>query len=357
MEQTAHHLPSADEAYWAAVVSRDPSADGRFYYAVRTTGVYCRPSCPSRTARREHVAFYASRADAERDGFRPCKRCRPDQPSLTERYAEKMAGICRLIDAADDIPNLDALAQAAQMSRYHFHRVFKAVVGVTPRAYALARRNQRLRSALAEADSVTTAIYDAGYSSSGRFYAAAPQVLGMRPGEFRAGGANARIRFAVGQCSLGAVLVAATDRGVCAILLGDDPDALLRELQDSFPRAELIGGDAEFERLVAQVVGFVERPATGLDLPLDIRGTAFQQRVWQALRQIPAGTTVSYAELAARLGIPKSVRAVARACATNTIAVAIPCHRVVRSDGGLSGYRWGIERKRALLEREAEESA
>lgn len=357
MEQTANHLPSADEAYWAAVVSRDPSADGRFYYAVRTTGVYCRPSCPSRTARREHVTFYASRADAERDGFRPCKRCRPDQPSLTEQYAAKMAEICRLIDAADDIPDLDTLAQAAQMSRYHFHRVFKAVVGVTPRAYALARRTQRVRSALAESDSVTAAIYDAGYNSSGRFYATAPQVLGMRPGEFRAGGANARIRFAIGQCSLGAILVAATDQGVCAILLGDDPDALLQELQDGFPRAELIGGDADFERLVAQVVGFVERPATGLDLPLDIRGTAFQQRVWQALRQIPAGTTVSYAELAARLGIPKAVRAVARACATNTIAVAIPCHRVVRSDGGLSGYRWGIERKRALLERETEDSA
>ena len=264
-----------------------------------------------------------------------------------------MAQACRLIEEAEEAPSLDALAQAAGMSRFHFHRVFKAVTGVTPKAYA--RRAAR-RSACATSwrrrDTVTEAIYGAGFNSSGRFYAASSDLLGMTPSAFRAGGDGAEIRFAVGECSLGSILVAATDKGVCAILLGDDPDALVRDLQDRFPKAPLIGGDARFEQLVATVVGFVEAPAHGLDLPLDVRGTAFQQRVWQALREIPRGATASYAEIAARIGRPKAVRAVAQACAANPLAVAIPCHRVVRTDGALSGYRWGVERKRALLERE-----
>jgi AraC family transcriptional regulator of adaptative response/methylated-DNA-[protein]-cysteine methyltransferase len=245
-----------------------------------------------------------------------------------------------------------ALANHAALSTYHLHRVFKAATGLTPRAYAAAHRAKRVRAELARRGTVTEAIYGAGYNSNGRFYEKSNQVLGMTPTNYRAGGANTEICFAVGECSLGSILVAQSERGVCAILLGDDPGKLARDLQDQFPRADLIGGDAEFEQLVAKVVGFVEAPRLGLDLPLDVRGTAFQQRVWQALREIAAGETVSYADIANRIGVPKSVRAVARACAANALAVAIPCHRVVRNDGGLSGYRWGVERKRALLEKE-----
>jgi AraC family transcriptional regulator of adaptative response/methylated-DNA-[protein]-cysteine methyltransferase len=242
------------------------------------------------------------------------------------------------------------------MSRFHFHRVFKAHTGITPKAYASARRAERLKQGLAQAPSVTAAAYDAGFNSSGRFYAASSGMLGMTPLRYRAGGGGEAIRFAVAQCSLGALLVAATDRGICSILLGDDPDALVRDLQDRFPRADLIGAEPEFESTVAQVVSFVEAPRIGLDLPLDVRGTAFQQRVWQALRRIPAGRTVGYAELAAQLGMPQGARAVAGACAANPVAVAIPCHRVVRNDGSISGYRWGVERKQALLQRELEQN-
>ncbi len=343
-----------DDERWAAVVRRDPATDDRFYYSVSTTGVFCRPSCPSRLARREHVRFHATCVDAERAGFRPCKRCKPDRPSLEHQYAKMVAETCRLIEAAELMPSLDTLAQASGMSRYHFHRVFKAATGVTPKAYAGAQRAQRLRQQLTHSGTVTEAIYDAGFNSSAPFYATSAAVLGMTPTHFRAGGAQAAIRFAVGECSLGNILVAATDKGVCAILLGDDADVLVRDLQDRFPRAELIGGDGDFEYLVAHVVGWVEAPGLGLDLPLDVRGTVFQQRVWQALRAIPAGSTASYTEIAARIGAPKAVRAVARACAANAIAIAIPCHRVVCSDGTLSGYRWGVERKRALLKREAD---
>lgn len=338
---------------WAAVVARNAAADGTFFYSVATTGVYCRPSCAARLARPENVRFHATRADAERAGFRPCKRCKPDQPPLAEQYAAKVAEICRLIADAETAPPLAELAEHAGLSTYHFHRVFKSVTGLTPKAYADAHRSKRVRDGLASSGSVTQAIFDAGYNSSGRFYAQSNGVLGMTPSTFRAGGANTGIRFAIGECSLGSILVAASDRGICAILLGDDPDTLARDLQDRFPQAHLIGGDADFEQLVAKVVGFVEAPALGLDLPLDVRGTAFQQRVWQALRKIPAGSTVSYARIAQQIDSPKAVRAVAQACAANALAVAIPCHRVVRNDGALSGYRWGVERKRALLEREA----
>jgi AraC family transcriptional regulator, regulatory protein of adaptative response / methylated-DNA-[protein]-cysteine methyltransferase len=260
---------------------------------------------------------------------------------------------CRLIEHADAVPRLDALADAAGMSRSHFHRVFTAITGVTPKAYAAAHRAQRVRDALSRIATVTEAIYSAGFHSNGRFYATSSEVLGMTPTDFRAGGNGTSICFAIGECSLGSILVAKSDRGVCAILLGDDPDELARDLQDRFPRANLIGDDGAFEQLVAQVVGFVEAPGIGLDLPLDVRGTAFQQRVWQPLRAIPAGETASYTAIANRIGSPNSVRAVAQACAANALAVAIPCHRVVRNDGGLSGYRWGVERKRALLEKEA----
>jgi AraC family transcriptional regulator of adaptative response/methylated-DNA-[protein]-cysteine methyltransferase len=269
------------------------------------------------------------------------------------KHAALVAQACRLIEAAEQPPSLDDLAQQAGLSPFHFHRVFKAVTGLTPKAYADAHRAKLVRAQLARGtSSVTEAIFDAGYNANSRFYEHADAMLGMKPTQYRAGGVDARIEFAIGQSSLGAILVARSQRGVCAISLGDDADALLRELQDRFPRAELIGGDPSFEALVAQVVGLIEQPNLGIDLPLDVRGTAFQQRVWQALRQIPAGETASYAQIAQRIGSPKSVRAVAHACASNTLAVAIPCHRVVRSDGALSGYRWGVERKRELLSRE-----
>ena len=342
-----------NDARWSAVVSRDPHADGKFYYSVKTTGVYCRPSCAARLPRPENVRLHATREEAETAGFRPCKRCRPDQTSPAERHAAKIAEACRLIEESEEEPHLAQLARHAGLSASHFHRVFKAVAGLTPKEYAAASRAKRVRGTLDRGGTVTEAIYDAGYNSSGRFYEKSNEVLGMTPSNYRAGGASTEIRFAVGECSLGSILVAESERGVCAILLGDDPDELTRDLQNRFPRASLIGGDAEFEQLVSKVVGFVEAPALGLDLPLDVRGTAFQQRVWQALVKIPAGSTASYGDIANRIGSPKSVRAVAQACGANALAVAIPCHRVVRHDGALSGYRWGVERKRALIEREA----
>jgi AraC family transcriptional regulator of adaptative response/methylated-DNA-[protein]-cysteine methyltransferase len=337
---------------WQAVLDRDVAADGTFYYSVSTTGVYCRPSCSARQPRPEHVAFHTSREAAERAGFRPCKRCRPDAESRDARYAAQVAAACRVIEAAETMPDLPTLAQAAGLSSGHFHRIFKRATGLTPRQYAAAHRGERVRAALARGGRVTDAIYESGYNSSGRFYSAAADVLGMTPSRYRAGGRAETIRFAIGQCSLGAILVARSERGVCAILLGDNPETLARELQDRFPNATLLGGDTAFEQLVAQVVGFVEAPAQGLDLPLHVRGTAFQQRVWQALCRIPPGSTASYREIAERIGAPSATRAVAQACAANALAVAIPCHRVVRTDGALSGYRWGVERKRALLLRE-----
>lgn len=342
------------DSRWAKVVARDPQADGSFIYAVKTTGIYCRPSCPSRAAKPQNVEFFPSAKEADAAGYRACKRCHPDGQSTAESNAAIVAAACRMIEGAEELPSLDALARSAGVSPYHFHRLFKSITGLTPKAYATAHRTQRVRSELSdESTSVTEAIYGAGFNSNSRFYAAAKGVLGMTPTEYKRGGEGADIRFAIGQCALGAILVARSDKGICAIALADDPDTLVRDLQDRFPKANLIGDDAEFKQTVAKVVGFVEAPNKGLDLPLDVRGTAFQQRVWQALRDIPVGETVSYAELARRLGEPKAVRAVAQACASNTLAVAIPCHRVVKTDGSLSGYRWGVDRKRALLKREA----
>jgi AraC family transcriptional regulator, regulatory protein of adaptative response / methylated-DNA-[protein]-cysteine methyltransferase len=338
---------------WTAVVTRDPQADGKFFYSVKTTGVYCRPSCGARSARPENIEFHATAADAERAGFRPCKRCKPDQLPLAEQHAGTIADLCRLIENAEHAPTLEQLANHAGLSTFHLHRLFKAITGVTPKQYAAAHRAKRVKSELGRSSTVTEAIYGAGYNSNGRFYEQSNDVLGMTPTTYRAGGANTEIRFAIGECSLGSILVAASERGVCSILIGDDPDALARDLQDRFPRAHLIGGDTKFEQMVAKVVGFVEAPALGLDLPLDVRGTAFQQRVWQALREIPVGKTVSYSQIANRIGAPKAVRAVGAAVGANPLAVAIPCHRVIRNDGSLCGYRWGVERKRALIEREA----
>ncbi len=338
---------------WAAVLARDARADDTFFYAVRTTGVYCRPSCPSRRANPKNVAFFDSCDAAEHAGFRACKRCRPRAASLADRRAATVAAICEYIKKAEQPPLLSELAARAGMSAYHFHRVFKATTGLSPRAYATAHRARRVRGELRRAPTVTQAIMDAGYNSGGRFYADSNQLLGMTPRQYRAGGASTQIHFAIGDCSLGAILVAQSLKGVCAILLGDEPEALLQELQDRFPHAHLLGGDARFERRVAEVIRFVDSPRIGLKLPLDVRGTAFQQRVWEALRKIPPGETVSYADIARTIGAPRATRAVAQACAANSLAVAIPCHRVVRQDGALSGYRWGVARKRALLDRES----
>lgn len=343
----------AEARRWAAVLARDPAADGEFVYSVRTTGVYCRPSCAARRARPENIAFHETCAEAEAAGYRPCRRCRPDEPSRSERDAAVVTAVCRRIEAAEEVPTLAELARGVRLSPHYLHRLFKAATGVTPRAYAAARRDGRLREELSGETKVTSAIYEAGFGSSSRVYERAGQVLGMTPRRYSRGGETEQIRFAVGECSLGSVLVAATDKGVCAILLGDDPDRMVRDLQDRFSRAELVGGDEGFEQLVAKVVGLVERPELGLDLPLDVCGTAFQRRVWEALQAVRAGETATYSEIAARIGAPSAVRAVAQACAANNLAVAIPCHRVVRSDGALSGYAWGVERKQSLLRREA----
>lgn len=268
----------------------------------------------------------------------------------TARSAQAIAEACRLIEASPEPPSLPELAAAVGLSPSHFHRQFKAVTGLTPKAYAMGHRAQALRHSLTEpGGTITQAIYDAGYNSNSRFYEKSTETLGMTASAYRSGGSGEAIDFAVAACSLGALLVASSAQGVCAVLLGDDPDALTRDLQDRFPQAQLRGDDPTFAKRVALVVGFIEAPRIGLDLPLDIRGTAFQQRVWQALREIPPGQTASYADIAQRIGSPKAVRAVAQACAANHIAVAIPCHRVVRTDGSLSGYRWGVERKQALL--------
>jgi AraC family transcriptional regulator, regulatory protein of adaptative response / methylated-DNA-[protein]-cysteine methyltransferase len=338
---------------WASVTTKDKKADGDFYYSVRTTGVYCRPSCGARLPRPENVRFYKTTEEAEAAGFRPCKRCRPAGLSLTARNSAKIAKACRLIENAEESLALEKLAEAVGMSPYHFHRTFKSATGVTPAGYRKAQQSKRVRKTLSRGESVTDAIYGAGYGSSSRFYESSAEVLGMTPTSFQNGGADVAIHFAIGECSLGSILVAKSDRGVCAVLLGPDAEKLVRDLQDQFPKAELIGDERGFEALVAKVVGLIENPSIGHDLPLDIRGTAFQRRVWKALQQIPAGTRATYADVARQIGMPKAVRAVAQACAANSLAVAIPCHRVIKSDGQLSGYRWGVERKRALLDREA----
>jgi AraC family transcriptional regulator, regulatory protein of adaptative response / methylated-DNA-[protein]-cysteine methyltransferase len=337
---------------WARVLGRDASADGLFWYSVLTTGVYCRPSCPSRAARPDNVRLHNSLAEAKATGFRACKRCDPDRAGTGSANAALVARACRMIAEAEEEPDLGELARALGRSPGRLHRMFRDVTGTTPKRYAKALQGQRIRRELLAGHSVTGALQEAGVVSASRFYEGSKDMLGMAPRAFRSGGRDEQIRFAVGISSLGHVLVASSERGVCCVTLGDDPQGLIDALEDMFPRAELVGADADYESLVARVVGFIETPSTGLDLPLDIRGSLFQQQVWQALRAIPAGQTVSYTEIARRIGAPSSTRAVAGACAGNRIAVAIPCHRVVRQDGSLSGYRWGVERKKALLERE-----
>ena len=348
-------LPStsaSDDARWRAVLRRDRRADGKFFFAVATTGVYCRASCSARRPRRKHVTFFETAADAEKAGFRACRRCHPKGPSLTERQAALVAAACRRIETAEELPDLGTLAKAAGLSRFHFHRLFKTATGMTPKAYAMAYRSERMRAELGRRRTVTEAIYEAGFNSNGRFYANSSEILGMEAKAYRNGGTGATIHFAVSECSLGSILVAASERGVCAIFLGDDAAELKRDLEKRFPKARLVAGDRDFEQLVVKVIRFVEAPRTGFHLPLDLRGTVFQRRVWEALREVPIGTTSSYSEIAKHIGAPKAVRAVGRAIASNRLAVVVPCHRVLCRDGSISGYRWGVERKMSLLQKE-----
>ena len=341
---------------WPRVLARDTTADGTFVFAVETTGVYCRPSCGARTPRPENVSFHATCAEAERAGFRACKRCSPELPPLAERNAALVAELCRELDREDTTPRLDALARARGLSVSHLSRTFKAVTGLTPKAYADARRVERVQHELRRAPTVTQAIYDAGYGGSSRFYEAQARALGMTASAFRRGGRGEHIAYSVVPCRLGQLLVAATEKGACCILLGEETEALVRDLASRFPAASLVSDVEALTAMVREVVRLVERPhePRGLELPLDLRGTAFQRRVWQALRELPSGRTVTYEELARSIDAPKSARAVASACARNPLAVAVPCHRVIGKDGSLSGYRWGLERKRELLRLEAE---
>lgn len=343
----------SDSQRWEAVLRRDFKAEGAFFYGVKSTGIYCRPSCSARRALRKNVVFFDSAEQAAKAGFRPCLRCHPEGTHGKDPREAAIERACKALADPEASPSFATLAKDAGMSPYHFHRLFKRLVGLTPKRYANAHRARRLRTELARTTTVTEAFYRAGYNASSRFYASARQALGMLPSRFRSGAPGETIRFAVGQCSLGAVLVAATGKGICAIELGDDPDALARAFQDRFSKAHLLGDDPQFEQLVARVVGWIDVPEKNWDLPLDVRGTAFQQKVWEALRRIPAGTTASYSEIASKIGLPNAVRAVGRACGANPLAVVIPCHRVRRVDGNLSGYRWGVERKRTLLQRES----
>lgn len=348
------NAPPLPEQRWQAVVRRDKRADGAFVYAVKTTGIYCRPSCPSRTAKRENVEFFDAGAQAEAAGYRACKRCRPAALSQDERRKALVIRACRAIEQSASALPLAALAQHAGLSPHHFHRIFKAATGLTPKAYYKTVRAGRVAAALQTAPSVTEAIYAAGFNSAGRFYEESGALLGMVPAVYRKGAAGERIRYAVAPCALGQVIVAATRQGVCAIEFGEAAPALVERLRERFSGAQFEPADVEFRGWIEYVLVYLDQPQGVLDLPLDVRGTVFQHRVWQALRKIPAGQTASYAEVARRIGQPKAYRAVAHACANNPVAVAIPCHRIVRSNGGLSGYRWGIERKAELLRRESE---
>ncbi|MDX2214465.1 MAG: bifunctional DNA-binding transcriptional regulator/O6-methylguanine-DNA methyltransferase Ada [Oculatellaceae cyanobacterium bins.114] len=349
--ETTPNLTEAER--WEALIHKHPDADGRFLYAVKTTGVYCRPTCSSRQPKRENVLFFENCTEAEIAGFRPCKRCSPNSASPHRQQAERIAEVCKHIEASDTLPALETMAQMAGLSTYHFHRVFKEIVGITPKQYAIAHRTKRIRHQLQESNTVTQAIYEAGFETSSNFYDQSAALLGMTPSQYQKGADGIEIQYTVQPCWLGWVLIAATAKGICAIAFGDTPDQLTTQLQTDFPKAQFFKGDVAFKTWVEQVLRLIDTPQQGLDLPLDVQGTAFQQQVWQALRAIAPGTTVSYAEVAQRIGKPKAVRAVANACANNSIAVAIPCHRVVGSDGSLRGYRWGSDRKQALLDKES----
>lgn len=348
-----HSHADNDETLWRAVLKRDPRFDGTIFFAVRSTGIYCRPSCPARRPRREQVVFFRIPEAAERAGFRSCRRCRPRSATITDPQVEMVRRACRYIeDHTAESPTLESLSANTGVSLYHLQRVFKRIVGLTPRQYADAFRLSHFKSSVKKGASLTQAMYDAGYGSSSRLYERAPGQLGMTPGDYRRGGKGVRINYAIAVCSLGRLLVAATEKGVCAVRLGDSDATLETEFLREYPAAEVHRYDESLSEWIRQLLSHLDGERPHLDLPLDVQATAFQWRVWEKLREIPYGSTRSYSDVARAIGQPSATRAVARACATNPVALVIPCHRVVREDKSLGGYRWGIERKRALLERE-----
>lgn len=343
-----------EDQQWRAVLARDAEADGAFVYAVRSTGIYCRPTCPSRRPRRENVAFYPLPEAAEQAGFRACRRCHPEQVAVRDPQVELVQRVCRAITAnPEEPPTLASLSAVVHLSPFHLQRTFKRVMGITPRQYADACRVGRLKDELRRGEAVSSALYGAGYGSASRLYERAPAHLGMTPAVYRRGGMGMRIHYTVVPCPLGLLLVAATERGICAINLGDADDALAAGLKREYPAAEITRDASGLNRAVAAIIRHLHGQEPHLDLPLDVQATAFQWRVWEALRAIPYGSTRSYGEIARAIGQPTAARAVAQACANNRVALAIPCHRVVREDGSPGGYRWGVERKRALLDKEA----
>jgi AraC family transcriptional regulator, regulatory protein of adaptative response / methylated-DNA-[protein]-cysteine methyltransferase len=331
---------------WQQVIARDARQDGRFVFAVRTTGIYCRPSCPSRRPRRDSVEFFPTPNEAERAGYRACLRCKPTEISS---QARRVAQARQILDNAEGVVTLPQLSTQVGLSPFHLQRLFKRATGLTPREYQSARRMQHVKHGLRQGDDVTTALYDAGFGSSSRLYERAPQHLGMTPGEYKRGGAGANITFAIAPSPLGRLLVAATERGLCAVRFGENATDLERDLRTEFHAAALHRDDVRMKQYVEALLGVIHGENTIIDLPLDVRATAFQRKVWEKLRQIPRGETRSYSDIAREMGNPAAVRAVARACASNPVALAVPCHRVVRSDGDLAGYRWGVARKRKLL--------
>ena len=353
MTQATLTMTFTDDDRWRALETRDPLADGSFFYGVRTTGVYCRPTCRSRRPNRANVTFFEDTESAERAGYRACRRCRPGPATEEPLQIRLVTRACTVLKDAEDFPSLEDLAAEVGVSAGYLHRSFKKVLGVTPKEFAMTLRSERLREGLSCGKSVAGAIFGAGFGSVARAYEESGEDLGMSPGEYRKGGEGQSICFATAETSLGRVLVAATGRGICSIELGDSAEALKARLVERFPKANLTANDPDFADQIRQVVALVEAPGTGLNLPRDIRGTAFQRQVWEALRAIPAGRTATYAEVARSIGRSSAVRAVAGACAANELAIVIPCHRVIRGDGGLGGYRWGIDRKRALIDREA----
>ena len=346
-----NRLRITDDDRWQSVVDRDVNADGQFVFAVQTTGIFCRPSCRAKHALRKNVRFFADAQQAQDAGFRPCKRCQPDKDSAQQHRLDKIARACQLLEQESPL-TLDELAQQVAMSPYHLHRLFKATTGMTPKVWQQSWRARRLRDALAKGVPVTQAILNAGFPDSSSYYRKADQALGMTAKQFRKGGDNVSVRYTLADCALGRCLVAESERGICAILLGDDDATLVADLHALFPAAQDVPADANFQQRVREVIVAINSRDAPLSLPLDIRGTAFQQQVWQALRAIPCGETMSYQQLASAIGKPKAVRAVASACGANKLAIVIPCHRVIRGDGALSGYRWGIARKAQLLQRE-----
>ncbi|HCA7078352.1 TPA: bifunctional DNA-binding transcriptional regulator/O6-methylguanine-DNA methyltransferase Ada [Citrobacter sedlakii] len=346
------NLSNNPDECWQAVLARSAAADGQFVFAVQTTGIFCRPSCSAKHALRKNVRFFPDAQAALSAGFRPCKRCQPDKAHPRQHRLDNITRACQLLEQDNPIA-LAALAQQVAMSPYHFHRLFKAATGMTPKAWQQAWRARRLRDALGKGESVTQAILDAGFPDSSSYYRHADTALGMTATQFRRGGERLTVRYTLADCALGRCLVAESERGICAILLGDDDAGLIAELRALFPSARGEPADEAFHQRVRQVIASIDGRDVPLSLPLDIQGTAFQQQVWQALRAIPCGETVSYQQLAAALGKPKAVRAVASACGANKLAIVIPCHRVVRGDGALSGYRWGVARKAQLLRRES----